>query len=166
MTPFLAVNLTGAALAIHANCGESNGFEVWRRINDAIFSRAERRQDELYTKIHNPRAATSIHDVAAALEEWDTNQRLFGQGGGVALRDDELRNLVMKVVPAILRDQLVYKIQEPWPWEQLKDWIREHARLHAVYSKSSPAHLAEAAHTITDEFMERTDGWEFEDQVA
>ena len=44
---FLGVNLTGAALAIHANCSESNGFEVWRRINQAIFARAERRQDEL-----------------------------------------------------------------------------------------------------------------------
>ena len=134
---FLVVNLTGAALAIHANCGESNGFEVWRRMNQAIFARAERRQDELYTKIHNPRAAANAQDVAAALEEWDTNQRLFGMGGGVKLRDDELRNLVMKLVPANIRDQLVYKIQEPWSWEQLKDWIREHARLHDVYSKSS-----------------------------
>ena len=72
----------------------------------------------------------------------------------------------MRLVPANIRDQLVYKIQEPWSWEQLKDWIREHARLHDVYSKSSPAHLAESVNAITDEFMERTDGWEFEDQVA
>ena len=35
-----------------------------------------------------------------------------------------------------------------------------------MYSKSSPAHLAECVNTIVDEFMERTDGWEFEDQVA
>ena len=47
MWAFLAVNLTGAALAIHANCDESNGFEVWRRINDAMCSRAELRQNEL-----------------------------------------------------------------------------------------------------------------------
>ena len=34
---FLAINLTGAALAIHANCGESNCFDVLRRINEVIF---------------------------------------------------------------------------------------------------------------------------------
>ena len=163
---FLGVNLTGAALAIHANCGESNGFEVWRRIHQSIFSRAERRQDELYTKIHNPRAAANAQDVAAALEEWDTDQRRYCMGKGVPLRDDELRNLVMKLVPANIRDQLVYKRQEPWSWEQLKDWIREHARLHAVYGKPSSVHLAEPVNAISDEFMEQTEGWEWEDQVA
>ena len=55
---FFAINLTGAAKAIHANCPESNGFEVWRRVVDTIHARAERWKDELYTKIHNPRADT------------------------------------------------------------------------------------------------------------
>ena len=71
----------------------------------------------------------------------------------------------MKLVPAAILDQLIYKIREPGASEHLKDWIREHARLHMVHGKPSSAHLFEAVDMITDEFVERTDGWEFEDRV-
>ena len=80
-----------------------------------------RRQDELYVKIHNPRAATRAHDVAAALEEWDTNQSSYCHCDGVPLREDELRNFVMKLVPAKIWGQLIYKTREPETWKQLKN---------------------------------------------
>ena len=70
---FLNVNLTAAAREIFCNVADSHGFEVWRRINLLIFSRSEQRQDEVYSKIHAPRVATSLADVLGAFEEWDTN---------------------------------------------------------------------------------------------
>ena len=52
-----------------------------------------------------------MDDIPSAVEEWDTNQRLHAQVGGVPLRDDELRNLVMKVVLSVSREQLVFKLE-------------------------------------------------------
>ena len=37
------------------------------------------------------------YEVAKALEEWDTNQRIFRSLGGTALRDDELRAMLLKI---------------------------------------------------------------------
>ena len=80
---FLNVNLTGKAREIFCNVGDSQGFEAWRRISGLIYSMTERRQDELYRVIHNPRSAASPQDVHGVLEEWDTNQRLFRELGGI-----------------------------------------------------------------------------------
>ena len=44
---FLNVNLTGAAREIFCNVEDSQGLEVWRRVHRHIYSRSERRQDEL-----------------------------------------------------------------------------------------------------------------------
>ena len=54
---FLNVNLTGRAREIFCNVQDSQGFEAWRRVHRHIYSTTERRQDELYHAIHNPKRA-------------------------------------------------------------------------------------------------------------
>ena len=82
---FVNLNLTGAAHEIFSNTGQSNGLEVLRKIHALIFVAIERRQDELYEKINNPKLAANASEVAGALENWNTNQRLHRGCGGVAL---------------------------------------------------------------------------------
>ena len=154
---FLNVNLTGKAREIFCNVGDSQGFEAWRRINGLIYSMTERRQDELYRVIHNPRSAASPQDVHGVLEEWDTNQRLFRELGGIPLRDDELRNIVLKIVPGIIRDNLIFKLKDFRNWSEVKDYIKENARLLRVYGKSTALHLAEDAQEFTEAFLTASD---------
>ena len=91
MWGYLNVNLTAKAREIFCNVPDSQGFEAWRRINrHHIYSTTERRQDELYLAIHNPKSAHGPQDVSGVLEDWDTNQRLYRELGGVPLREDEL----------------------------------------------------------------------------
>ena len=50
---FLLQSLGGHAVLIADTPGlEDQGFEVWRRIHGHIYSKAERRQDELYRVMH------------------------------------------------------------------------------------------------------------------
>ena len=84
---FLNLNLAGAAREIFCNTGQSQGFEVWRKIHALIYAKTERRRDELYVKIHNPKAAAHAGEVSRSLEEWDTNQRIF-RVNGIPLRDN------------------------------------------------------------------------------
>ena len=109
---FLNVNLTDAAREIFCNVPDSEGFEAWRRIHCHIYCRTERRRDELYRQIHDPKSANNAQDVAGMLEEWDTNQRLHRNLGGIDLRFDELKNIVLKIIPKIIRDNLVFKLKE------------------------------------------------------
>ena len=78
---FLNINLTSKAREIFCNVNDSQGFEAWRRIHRHIFSTTERRQDELYHIIHNPKVAHSPQEVHGVLEDWDTNQRLYKELG-------------------------------------------------------------------------------------
>ena len=134
---FLNVNLTGKAREVFCNVPDSQGLEAWRRINLLIYSTAEKRQDELYRAIHNPRAAQKPEDVPAVLEEWDTNQRLFAELGGVPLRNDELENIVLEVVPGSILNDLIFKLSDFKYWMEAKDWIKEKARLF-VWRTASP----------------------------
>ena len=61
-------NLVEAAREIFCNTQQSNGFEVWRKINLLIFSRNEHRREEFYGKIHASLAATGLADVPKAFE--------------------------------------------------------------------------------------------------
>ena len=142
---FLNINLTAKAREIFCNVPDSQGLEAWRRIHCHIYSKSERRVDELYQAIHHPKAAPNPQDVSAVLEEWDTNQRVYAELGGVPLRDDELRNIVLKIVPHIIRENLVFKMHDFYSWSQCKDYIKENARRLVVYGKPTSLNLADVA---------------------
>ena len=66
---------------------------------------------------------------------------LHAQVGGVPLRDDELRNVVMKVVPSVIREQLVFKLENFGSRSDIEDCICEKARILVVYGgKRVPTH--------------------------
>ena len=154
---FLNVNLTGRAREIFCNVQDSQGFEAWRRIHRHIYSTTERRQDELYHAIHNPKRASTPQEVSGVLEEWDTNQRVFKELGGVPLREDELNNLVLKIVPDKIREDLIFKLRDFKSWHEIKDYIQENARLLMVYGgKHSPVNLA-TPDNMDEETMARLD---------
>ena len=161
---FLNVNLTQAAREIFCNVPDSEGFEAWRRVYCHIFSRTERRRDELYRQIHDPKGTTKPHEVAGILEEWDTNQRLYKDLGGVPLRFDELRSIVLKIIPELLRDNLVFKLNDFRTWHELKEWIKENARLLMVYSKPTPVNLAETGKP-TEEELEKYDEMSLDEAI-
>ena len=83
--------------------------------------------------------------------------------------DDELKNLVMRMVPGVIRQQLVFKMASLRSWIEIKGCIHEMARILVVYGgKSVPAHVVEpfdVLSVLTDDVMEKTDGWSFEEQV-
>ena len=139
------------------------------RIHALIYASTERRQEEHYQKIHNPKPAANAGEVASALENWDTNQRLHRRCGGEALRDTELRSLILKILLLDMKLHVIQVMHTIPTWEALKDYVKEHARIVAVHmTKQAPAHLAETEDfcmSITDEFLERTDKWTVSDQI-
>ena len=84
---FFNVNLVGVAREIFCNVGDFQGLEVWRRINMKINDKGEKTRDELSEKIQNPKGTHKCEETAQVLGKWDTNQRLFMEAGGLALRD-------------------------------------------------------------------------------
>ena len=158
---FVNLNLTGAAHEIFFNTRQSNGLEVLRKIHALIYAATERRQDELCEKIQHPRPAANAGEVAGAFENWDTNQRMHRRCGGEALREAELRSLLLKILPLDMKIQELQVMKTFSTWEALKDCVKEHARIAMVHTaKYVPTHLAETDNvcmSIIHEFLERTD---------
>ena len=166
---FLNINLVGAAKDIFSNTEQSNGLEVWRKIHALNGASAERRQEEHYQKIHHPKPAANAGDVANALENWDTSQRLHRQCGGLPLREVELRSIILRLLPHDIKMHIIQVSQSILTYENLKNYVKEHARVISVHmTKSTPAHLAETedfGESITDEFLERTENLTASDQL-
>ncbi len=129
---FFNINLIGEAREIFCNVEDSHGLEVWRRVCNKINDKGERRRDELYEAIHHPKGTHKCEDVAKVLEEWDTNQRLFREAGGEGLRDEERRRIVKRIIPELIVNQLILQTHEFTTWDDMREYIRERARLMAV----------------------------------
>ena len=129
---FFNVNLTAAAREIFCNVEDFNGLEVWRRIVLKINHKGERRRDELFDLVQHPKGTDKCEEVAAVMEDWDTNQRVFVEAGGDPLRDAEKDRILKKIVPGILVNELI--LREFRDWAETKDWVMEKARLLAVHT--------------------------------
>ena len=121
-----------------------------------IYAKTEKRRDVYYHKIHNPKSASNPSEVAKVLEEWDTNLRVFRSLGGISLRDDELRAMLLKIVPENIKMKLIERGHDrpSEPWDDLKDYVKEFARLLMVHTgKQVPAHLAESQRLRSLQFL-------------
>ena len=85
--------------AVYANCARHNGLEAWRRVADAINEEQFLILKDLLPAVTNPRPATSIDDLATALESWDTNLRLFHAAGSSPLSSDRKHLAFVCVLP-------------------------------------------------------------------
>ena len=116
-----------------------------------------------------PKPAANAGEVANALENWDTSQRLHRQCGGLPLREVELRSIILRILPHDIKMHIIQVSQSILTYEHLKNYVKEHARTIAVHmTKSTPAHLAETedfGESITDEFLERTENLTASDQL-
>ena len=60
-----------------ANAERHNGLEVWRRLAEPINEGTAMVRRDLLASVTSPKGATSMDKVETAVEEWDTNIRLF-----------------------------------------------------------------------------------------
>ena len=151
---FFNVNLTDKARDIFCNVEESHGLEVWRRVVSRIDYKGENRLDELYNLIHHPRGVSKCEDVAQALEDWDTNQRLYRNAGGTPLRDDELKNIVKKIIPEVIRDQIILTTHQFPGFHDMKEYIKEKARALVVAKSAKTTTVNLVEEEFSDEILE------------
>ena len=162
MWSYFNANLTGAAMEIFNNVSDFQGLEVWRKMSQKINVWGERRRDELAEVVNNPKPAGKPEDLAKMIEAWDTSHRQFLACGGQALMEYDRLRILRKMVPQQLLNEMIAR--DFRDYQAAKEWALEMARRLVVQGRHSKLLLAEV-HTITDEFMERTEGWDFDQQL-
>ena len=82
-----------------ANVERHNGLEAWRRIAEPINEdKAHVRRNFLAT-VTIPKCATSMGNIEAAVEVWNTNIRLFVAADGEEPTDDAKRMTLIQMFP-------------------------------------------------------------------
>ena len=127
------------------NVPRHNGAEAYRRITEPILaSKADRRAD-FQDKVNNPRRAKNIPDLPRALEEWDSNYRMFIENGGKDLDNEEKRNLLLKMIPTEAAAQLTMQIANVQDYSLLKKAIKDFVRTVAKIqgTRAGPLHVVD-----------------------
>ena len=103
LNPLLVNNDT--VKVMFANVPRHNGLEAWRRIYEPINEDNILIRKDLLPLITNPKAASSIDAIPLALENWDTNQRLYKAAGGDDISEQQKRLTFIQMLP---RDVCAY----------------------------------------------------------
>ena len=103
LNPLLAHD--GSAKGVFANVPRHNGLEAWRRLSEPINEDNILIRKDLLPLITNPKPATNIDNITVALENWDTNQRLYKAAGGDDIIEAQKRLAFIQMLP---RDVCAY----------------------------------------------------------
>ena len=73
---------------IFKNVRRHNGAEAYRRLVEPILASTQERRADYQKKTLAPRKAAKINDVIRCMEEWEIDQRLFLENGGIEASDE------------------------------------------------------------------------------
>ena len=68
-------------MMVFRNVERHNGAEAWRRIAEPIIEGRDLRRKQFQPMVLRPRPATKVEDIPGALEQWESDYRLFKDSG-------------------------------------------------------------------------------------
>ena len=75
-----------------------NGLEAWRRLAEPVNDDTVLLQKDFLPKVTKPKAAPSADLIEQAIEDWDTDIRLFVKAGGRSPLDDARRLTLIQIL--------------------------------------------------------------------
>ena len=117
-----------------------NGFEAWRRIVELVDEDKASVRKDLLPLPTNPKPATPMGDLTAALEAWDTNKRLFEKADGVLPVSDQERLALVGLLPSDISANVIMQMELRGfeSFEQVKRYA-----LKLAAEPASPAQVAQ-----------------------
>eukprot|EP00974_Lingulodinium_polyedra_P087110 8444903-Lingulodinium_polyedra.AAC.1 len=96
----------GRPVAIARGIVDRNGFELWRRLRTEFAPEGGDRQLAWLTSLMDPDFPKGEREFGLALEEWETDVRLYQSQTGKIMDDDTMRAIVSQRAPQQLRQHL------------------------------------------------------------
>ena len=88
-----------AISTVFGNVPRHSGLEAWRRVAEPINDDKTMIRKDLLPLITKPRGASSLDGISAAIEDWDTNIRLFKAAQGSEAVDETKRLTLLQMLP-------------------------------------------------------------------
>ena len=96
-----------------ANVPRHNVFEAWRRVVEPVNEDKALIRKDLFPLVTNPKAASSMDDLTAALEAWETNKRLFEKADGKLPDHEQERLAFVGILPHDISANVIMEMEKP-----------------------------------------------------
>ncbi len=140
---FLSAAVSGTAEAIFKGAGSLNGIDAWRRlvrfINHGKALRLETLRREV--KLLHTKPISSLDKVEEGVAEWENVYREYKLAGGTMPQDPEMKADLLAVLPAELRETLLWKTtEEDVSYQQFRDHVLTQAGRVLMNRRKLPIH--------------------------
>ena len=99
-----------SAKSTFANVPRHNGFEAYRRIAEPVNEDKALVRKNLLSAVVHPKSATSMDNLQAALEVWDTNKCVFESSDGVFPAMDQQRLALIGLLPPDISSNVIMEM--------------------------------------------------------
>ena len=122
---FLSGALHGTAETIFKRAEDLNGIEAWRRIVRFIDHGREIRLETLRreVKMLHLKPIREIEGVEEGVAEFENTIREYEQAGGTAFQDGELKSDLLAILPAGLRENLLWQASDTGNFQKFRDMV-------------------------------------------
>ena len=164
---FLNPLIAGTSMAVKfANVGRHNGLEAWRKVTEPINEDKQLVRKDLLPLVNNPKGVSALEKVEGAIDDWDTNVRLFQLAGGVVPDNEARRMSLINMLPLELSAHVTMQMgnAEVDSYEKLKKYVLKYIKImQNLKGRARPAHLLEEQSQMPELELEEPEDPEMEE---
>ena len=125
-------------MLIFRNVTRHNGAEAWRRMTEPILEGRDLRRKQYQPRVLRPRAAGKVDDIPVALEQWESDYRLFKESGGSEIEDEQRRLILIEMLPPDISVYVTLHMSAYPTFSGLRKFIRDYVKVvsHQLAMKS------------------------------
>ena len=166
----------GSAKRTFASVPRHNGFEAWRRVVEPVNGdKALIRSKDPLPLATNPKPASSMDDLSAALEAWETHKRLFEKADGKLPDREQERLAFVGILPNDISANAIMEMEKPGcsTFEDIKEYaiklvkVMQNQRRHRKPLNMVDAYQGQGEQIQQDQFEQQAeDEYELETEAG
>ena len=175
MSPPLMDSLNGQIWGFLSNCVAAEadtvfkgaldlqGFDAWRRILRYISHGHGIQLEQMRTdmKTVHLRPIKNLESVAIGIAEFELRLKEYGELGGTLPDEQEKKTDLLNILPAALRENLLWRATDPGPYIRFRDMVRSQAARSLMMQRRLPLHkIEEQRHDLSPEPEEEEKGFD------
>ena len=139
---FLSGSVSGPAEEIFKRADTLNGLDAWRRMTRYIDHGREIRRETLRreVKMLHTKPIRSLEAVEMGVAEFENTMAEYHRAGGTRSSDQEMKDDLLHILPAELRDALVWNSRDSGSFHTFRDMVTTQAAKVLMNRHKLPVH--------------------------
>ena len=139
---FMSNAVSAEADTIFKGADDLNGFDAWRRLIRYITHGASIKLEMMRTEMKHSYAKPikNVETVAIGIAEFELRYKEYGEAGGTLPTDQGQKADLPNILPAELREGLLWRATDPGSFARFRDMVRPQAARSLLSRRRLPLH--------------------------